>query len=195
MQQELSLLKTYAHFSRNKEFEQYNNTLYNITKFPLKNIYNQSKFFRLVLNFSFRTIDFNKKKALPFFLAMELLANQKCVATLSSKNVLQWKLRKGSLVGCKVTLRQTNLNEFFDNLSLALPRMEKFTPLKIASSKRHTGNFITARINEIVLFYPIELGLGINTEVKYIDVNFIFNTLSLEEKKYLFNFYKIPTKD
>lgn len=73
--------------------------------------------------------------------------------------------------------------------------MEKFTPLKIASSKRHTGNFITARINEIVLFYPIELGLGINTEVKYIDVNFIFNTLSLEEKKYLFNFYKIPTKD
>lgn len=89
MQQELSLLKTYAHFSRNKEFEQYNNTLYNITKFPLKNIYNQSKFFRLVLNFSFRTIDFNKKKALPFFLAMELLANQKCVATLSSKNVLE----------------------------------------------------------------------------------------------------------
>jgi len=73
--------------------------------------------------------------------------------------------------------------------------MEKFTPLKILQPKKHNTNFVTTKINEIVLFYPIELGLGINTEVKYIDINFIFNTLSLEEKKFLFNFYKIPTKD
>lgn len=33
------------------------------------------------------------------------------------------------LSGCKVTLRNKNLFEFFDNLILALPRMEKLKPL------------------------------------------------------------------
>ena len=36
----------------------------------------------------YKNIDFNKKRALPFFFALELLTKQKCVATLSSKNIL-----------------------------------------------------------------------------------------------------------
>ena len=32
------------------------------------------------------------------------------------------------LVGCKVTLRRKNLEEFFDTLILAMPRMEKLQP-------------------------------------------------------------------
>lgn len=193
MQHELKQLKHFAHISRNKELDFYTNSLYSLTKFPRKNIHAQSKFFRLILNFSFKSIDFNKKRTLPFFLAMELLTNQKCIATLSSKNILNWKLRKGSLVGCKVTLRQPNLLEFLDNLSLALPRMEKFTPIKLIQNKRKNTNFLATKISEIVLFYPIELGLGINTEVKQVDLTFVFNTYSHEEKQFLLNLYKIPT--
>jgi hypothetical protein len=48
----------------------------------------QVKCFKAVLNFSLKDVGFNKKKALIFFLAVELLTNQKCIATLSSKNVL-----------------------------------------------------------------------------------------------------------
>jgi ribosomal protein L5 len=63
-------------------------SLNNVTIFPYINLHQKANFYKLILNFSLKDLDFNKKKALPFFLAMELLTNQKCIATLSSKNVL-----------------------------------------------------------------------------------------------------------
>lgn len=195
MKKELSQLFKYSYISRNVENQLYNTKLHAITKFPLKNIYQHADLCKIILNFSFKPIDFNKKRALPFFLAMELLTNQKCVATLSKKNVLSWKLRKGSLVGCKITLRQKNLYEFLDSLTLALPRMEKFQGLNITNIiKNKPSNSIITKLGEILLFYPIELGLGINSEVKHLEINFIFNTTSFEEKKFILSSFKIPTK-
>lgn len=194
MNKELNQLLRYSYISRTAENQLYNTKLHAITKFPIKNIYQQTNLSKVILNFSFKAIDFNKKRALPFFLAMELLTNQKCVATLSKKNVLSWKLRKGSLVGCKVTLRQKNLYEFLDNLTLALPRMEKFQGLNITNTiKTKNSNSIITKLSEILLFYPIELGLGINSEVKHLELNFIFNTTSFEEKKFILSSFKIPT--
>lgn len=185
-------INKYPTLLRFKEKAIYDQQLHAITIFPYSNINITSKFFKLILNFSLKDVTFNKKKALPFFLAMELLTNQKCVATLSSKNILVWKLRKGSLVGCKVTLRQHNLYDFLDSLHLALPRMEKFKGINFNRLNRQKSNSFSLNISELVLFYPIELGLGINTEVKKIDINFIFNTLSLEEKIFLLTSNKIP---
>jgi len=88
MKKELNQLLKYSFISRTVENHLYNTKLYAVTKFPFKNIYQQANLFKIILNFSFKPIDFNKKRALPFFLAMELLTNQKCVATLSKKNVL-----------------------------------------------------------------------------------------------------------
>lgn len=193
MKKELTDLTKYSYLSRNIENHNYNTKLHSITKFPLKNIYQEPKLYKIILNFSFKSIEFNKKRALPFFLAMELLTNQKCVATLSKKNVLAWKLRKGSLVGCKVTLREKNLFEFLDNLTLALPRMEKFQGLKVNGIKDKLTNSVVTHLSEILLFYPIELGLGINSEVKHLEMNFIFNTTTKEEKTYIFSSLKIPT--
>lgn len=175
--------------ARFKEHQDYNQNLHALTMFPYTNVHMEPQFFNATLNINFKGIDFNKKRALPFFLAMELLTNQKCVATLSSKNVLAWKLRKGMLVGCKVTLRKKNLAEFFDSLSLALPRMEKFTPIKVG--KNNTNSY-SLKLAEVVLFYPIELGLGVNTEVQKIEVNFFFKTISKEEKIFLLTSNKIP---
>ncbi len=80
--------KRTPYFLRFKEHKCANEKLNAITLFPYINLHSQTKYFRTILNFSFKDLDFNKKKVLPFFLAMELLTNQKCVATLSSKNVL-----------------------------------------------------------------------------------------------------------
>jgi ribosomal protein L5 len=73
---------------RFKEHKFFSQDLQSISLFPYNNIYLKTKIFRAILNFSFKDIDFNKKKALPFFLAVELLTNQKCVATLSRKNIM-----------------------------------------------------------------------------------------------------------
>lgn len=178
--------------SRFKEEQKYNQQLHALTIFPYNNIHGQGDFYKTVLNFSLKEVDFNKKKALPFFLAMELITNQKCVATLSSKNILVWKLRKGALVGCKVTLRKKNLYDFIDTLNLTLPRMEKFKGLSMNQLLKNKTNTFSLSLTELILFYPIELGLGINTEVKKIEINFLFKNLSNEEKIFILTSNRIP---
>ena len=73
---------------RFKENNKYTKPLHSITIFPYENIHATGDLTKIILNLSLKEVDFNKKKALPFFLAMELLTNQKCIATLSSKNIL-----------------------------------------------------------------------------------------------------------
>jgi len=177
---------------RFKENRDYTQPLHSATIFPYENIHTFGALNKIILNLSLKEVDFNKKKALPFFLAMELLTNQKCVATLSSKNVLTWKLRKGALVGCKVTLRAHNLYEFIDNLNLTLPRMEKFKGIALQMLTKKPTNSFSLTLTELILFYPIELGLGINTEVKKIEINFLFKNFSIQEKIFLLTTNRLP---
>lgn len=195
MKTELKKLLFFPNIERFAEEDFFNQKLHAISIFPYTNLQGRGQINRLVLNFSFREIDFNKKKALPFFLAMELLTKQKCIATLSSRNLASWKLRKGMLVGCKVTLRNKNLEEFFDNLSLTLPRMEKFGVItKKLFNKERTAS-LALSLSEIVFFYPMELGLGINSEVKKVELHFLFNTLNSEEKIFLLTSRRIPVEN
>ena len=71
---------------------------------------------------------FSKKRALPFFLALELLTQQKGIAALAPRDLPVRKVRKGSLVGCSVTLRRRSLVSCLTRLTLSLPRREKLTP-------------------------------------------------------------------
>lgn len=192
MKSELKNFLSFPLVDRFAEETFFNQNLYAISLFPYINLQARAKINRLVLNFSFRDIDFSKKKALQFFLAMELLTKQKCIATLSSRNLATWKLRKGMLVGCKVTLRKENLEDFFDSLSLTLPRMEKFQPLNNNFFKKEKNVALAVSLREIVFFYPMELGLGINSDVKHIEFHFLFNTTNTEEKIFLLTSKKIP---
>jgi len=72
--------------------------------------------------------------------------------------------------------------------------MEKFQGILINKLESQKTNSFSLTLSELVLFYPIEMGLGINTEVKKIELNFVFNTLSLEEKIFLLTSNKIPVK-
>ncbi len=73
---------------RFKEQSNFNNKIQSITLFPYNNIMQQGKLYNVTLNLSIKKVEFNKKKILSFFLALELITGQKCIVTLSSKNVL-----------------------------------------------------------------------------------------------------------
>lgn len=96
------------------------------------------------------------------------------------------------LVGCKITLRKQNLEDFFDTLLLALPRMERFQLLTKNFFNKEKTAALALSLSEIVFFYPIELGLGINSEVKQIEFHFLFNTITTEEKIFFLTSKKIP---
>ena len=155
----------------------------------------------MITYFSFRSIQFNKKRALPFFLAIELLTNQKSVASLSNRNIQAWKIRKGSLAGCKGTLRRNSLRGFIDTLSLAITRREKFQPTRnylVKTTKKAQSisyklePVYVLNLKELVLFYPIELGLGQHPDVRHVGLHFGFSFLCVEEQFFLLRYFKIP---
>lgn len=202
------------------EHKKYNQSLHQLTIFPQVNTRSLSSaaMSAIVVSFRFRSINFSKKLALPFFLAIELLTHRKCIASLSSRNVQAWKIRKGRLVGCKVTLRKEGLDDFLNTLSLTFPRIEKRVPatglvsnfiskyqsfIKLNKSIRGKTKNVSALIprklsssfslalNELVLFYPIELGLGLHPDVRQVIVHFNFTTSSIEERYFFLRQSKI----
>jgi ribosomal protein L5 len=96
------------------------------------------------------------------------------------------------MVGCKVTLRRKNLNNFFETLSLGLPRMEKFKGISILTLRKSEKAMLSLKLTEIVFFFQMELGLGINTDVKSLEIQFLFNILTLEEKIFLIMSKRLP---
>jgi hypothetical protein len=52
-------------------------------------------------------------------------------------------------------------------------------------------NYIRS-LDELILFYPIELGLGLHADVRQVIVNFKFSTISIEERYFLLQQVKVP---
>jgi hypothetical protein len=53
-------------------------------------------------------------------------------------------------------------------------------------------NILSFALKELVMFYPIELSLGINTEVRKADFQLSFSTYNLQEQIFLLTSSKIP---
>ena len=86
---------------------------------------------------------------------MEKIAGQKPIVTLSKKSVAAFKIRDNYPVGCKVTLRKTNMYTFLDRLiNIAIPRERDFRGLSVNSFDGR-GNF-NMGITEQIIFPEIQ---------------------------------------
>lgn len=134
----------------------YNDKLYFITKFNQTNLISNSSLTKIIAHFSFKAINFDKKKSLLFLLLLELITNQKCCITRSKKNIIVMKIRTGSLTGCKVTLRKNNLYRFIDSIILSLPRLEDLSFLSLKKNRYIKGKTISFKFIDLFSFYQIE---------------------------------------
>ncbi|MFH0732074.1 MAG: 50S ribosomal protein L5 [Candidatus Omnitrophota bacterium] len=83
------------------------------------------------------------------------IAGQKAVITKAKKAISNFKIRKGSMVGCVVTLRGARMYEFLDKLiNVAIPRIRDFRGLSGNSFDEH-GNY-TFGLSEQGIFLEIE---------------------------------------
>ncbi len=86
---------------------------------------------------------------------MTIIAGQRPVITLARISIANFKLRAGSRVGCKVTLRGDRMYEFFDRLvSITLPRIRDFQGISPTSFDGR-GNFAMG-LKEQLVFPEIE---------------------------------------
>ena len=76
------------------------------------------------INVSSRNVD--KNKIIEFFTILELLSGQTSQLTFSKKNKIQFKIKKGMLIGCKVTLNKRKSYEFLEILTTLIFPPTKF---------------------------------------------------------------------
>jgi large subunit ribosomal protein L5 len=120
-----------------------------------------------------------------------LISGQKAIATLSKKDVASFKLRKGTPIGAKVTLRGDRMYEFLDRLiTIALPRVRDFQGVK-SDGFDGRGNY-NLGIKEQIIF-P-EINIDKVNKISGMDITFVTSTNSDKEAKALLTNLGLPFK-
>ena len=110
-----------------------------IGKLSLKNKHEVPKVEKIILNMGLGEDASDGKKLKACVDDMSLITGQRPVITKFKKSISNFKTRKGSNAGVKVTLRANKMYEFIDRLvNIALPRIKDFRGL---SSKGIDSSF------------------------------------------------------
>ena len=101
-----------------------------MSKLSLKNKHDVPKIQKIVLNMGLGEDASDGKKIKACVDDMALISGQKPVITKFKKSISNFKTRKGTNAGVKVTLRSQKMYEFVDRLvNIALPRIKDFRGL------------------------------------------------------------------
>lgn len=119
------------------------------------------------------------------------ITGQQPIKTKAKKSVSNFKLREGTPIGCKVTLRKKVMYEFLDRLiNLALPRTRDFQGVPNKSFDGR-GNY-TMGIKEHTIF-P-EINVDDTNRVHGMDVTFVTSAETDEEAFALLKHFGMPFK-
>ena len=122
---------------------------------------------------------------------MATITGQKPVATLAKKDISNFKLRKGVVVGVKVTLRSDRMFEFLDRfISTALPRIRDFKGIS-KNGFDGRGNY-TLGITEQIIF-P-EINIDKVNKVRGMDITFVTSARNNAEAMALLREFGVPFK-
>ena len=101
-----------------------------MSKLSLKNKHDVPRIDKIILNMGLGEDASDGKKLKACLEDMSLIAGQKPIITKFKKSISNFKTRKGSNAGVKVTLRSQKMYEFIDRLvNIALPRIKDFRGL------------------------------------------------------------------
>jgi|EP00388_Colpodella_angusta_P003570 large subunit ribosomal protein L5 len=123
---------------------------------------------------------------------MTNISGQKAVPTLSKKDISNFKLRKAMPIGCRVTLRNTNMFEFLDRfVAVTLPRVRDFKGINDKSFDGR-GNY-TMGVTEQIIF-P-EINIDKVARISGMDITFVTTARTNEEAYELLKELGLPFKN
>ena len=158
-------------------------------KFGLKNVYMGPKLKKVVLNMGLG-LDGNDSKVVKS--CQEDLANitgQKPIITKFKKSISNFKTRKNTNAGLKVTLRENKMYEFIDRLvNIALPRIKDFRGLSMNGFDKF-GNY-TFGIKEHIIF-P-EVNFDRVDKIRGLDITIVISSTNKNHSYELLNKLNFP---
>ena len=119
------------------------------------------------------------------------ITGQKAVATLSKKDIANFKVRKKMPIGVRVTLRRERMYEFLEELiRVALPRIRDFKGIESKLDGR--GNY-SLGIKEQIIF-P-EINIDSVDRLNGMNITFVTTAQTDEEGYALLKEFGLPFKD
>jgi large subunit ribosomal protein L5 len=161
-------------------------------KFSYKTVMQAPKLTKICLNRGVNGAVTDKKL---IDIAIDELSNitgQKAVATMSKKDISNFKLRKNMPIGARVTLRGVKMYEFLDRLvSVSLPRVRDFKGINDKSFDGR-GNY-TLGVTEQIIFPEIDID-KVN-KITGLDITFVTTAGTNEEAFELLKELGMPFKN
>ena len=160
-------------------------------KFSFKNLYMAPQLKKIVLNMGLG-LDGNDNKILKSCEEdLSKITGQKPLITKFKKSISNFKTRKGSNSGLKVTLRKDKMYEFVDRLvNIALPRIKDFKGLSYKGFDIF-GNY-TFGIKEHIIF-P-EVNFDKVDKIRGLDITIVISSLNKEHSYELLKKLNFPFK-
>ncbi|MFM9004722.1 MAG: 50S ribosomal protein L5 [Flavobacteriales bacterium] len=159
------------------------------TRFEYTSIMQVPKITKICLNQGLGKATADKKIIDAAIDELTMIAGQKASATKATKDISNFKLRKGVAIGAKVTLRGDKMYDFLDRLiAVALPRTRDFRGVK-ASGFDGRGNF-TFGVKEQIIFPEIDLDKI--KQINGMDITFVTTAHTNEEAKALLEEFGFP---
>ena len=142
-------------------------------KFSMENKFMVPKIIKVILNMGLGA-DANDKKIVKNCIDdISLIGGQLPIVTKFKKSISNFKTRKGTTAGVKVTLRANKMYEFIDRLvNIALPRIKDFKGLSVNSIDKF-GNF-SLGIKEHIIF-P-EINFDKVDRIRGMDITLVINS-------------------
>lgn len=161
-------------------------------KFSYKTVMQAPKLSKICINRGVNGAVTDKKM---IDIAIDELSNitgQKAVATMSKKDISNFKLRKNMPIGARVTLRGVKMFEFMDRLvSVSLPRVRDFKGINDKSFDGR-GNY-TLGVTEQIIFPEIDID-KVN-KITGLDITFVTTANTNEEAFELLKEMGMPFKN
>ena len=163
-----------------------------MNKLSLKNKHDVPKIVKIILNMGLGEDASDGKKLKACADDLALIAGKKPVITKFKKSISNFKTRKGSNAGIKVTLRSDKMYEFIDRLvNIALPRIKDFRGL---SSKGIDNSYnYSFGIKEHIVF-P-EVNFDKVDKIRGLDVTMVTSSKSKEGTLELLKEFNFPLNE
>ena len=161
-------------------------------KFGYRNIYMVPKVEKVILNMGLG-VDGNDSKIIKSCEEdLSKITGQKPVVTKFKKSISNFKTRKNTNAGLKVTLRKNKMYEFIDRLvNIALPRIKDFQGLSPNGFDKF-GNY-TFGIKEHIVF-P-EVNFDKVEKIRGLDITIVIKNLKKQDSFELLKNLNFPFKD
>tara|TARA_B100001245_G_scaffold116044_1_gene85128 strand:- start:110 stop:664 length:555 start_codon:yes stop_codon:yes gene_type:complete len=158
-------------------------------KFGFKNAYMGPQLQKIVINMGLG-LDGNDSKIIKSCEEdLAKITGQKPIITKFKKSVANFKTRKNTNAGLKVTLRKNKMYEFIDRLvNIALPRIKDFRGLSINAFDKF-GNY-TLGIKEHIIF-P-EVNFDRVDKIRGLDITIVISAINKNHSYELLNKLNFP---